>query len=128
MNRKGSVFEFANGGTLIFEYSTSCLPIAQASISNKVVSSSGYLASTSCKNISKAQEELLMWHATLGHYNITNTQKLMTASGVDIEPVLCLKEPGIKTCTIPLCVACLRGKGKATSLPSTTETPYPDHF
>ena len=52
----------------------------------------------------------------------------MAASGVNIEPVLCPKEPGIKTCTLPLCVACLKGKGKVTSLPSTVEGPNLSHF
>ena len=38
----------------------------------------------------------------------------MTASGVETEPILKPKEPGTNTCSIPLCTACLRGKGKAT--------------
>ena len=74
MNMKRSTFRFANGGTLSFEYSSSMLPIAKASILKEVISPAGYLASTGCKNISKAQEELLLWHATFGHYNIANTQ------------------------------------------------------
>ena len=41
-----------------------------------------------------------MWHAILGHYNIANTKKLMTTSGVETKPILCPKEPGIKACTI----------------------------
>ena len=127
MNRKGSVFEFANGGTLTFKYSTSCLPIAQASISNKVVSLSGYLASTSCKNISKAQEELLLWHAIFGHYDINNTQCLMTTVGVDKESLLKTKEPGAGTCSIPLCAACLRGKGGLIPTYSKMSVPDPDH-
>ena len=74
MNMKGSTFEFANGGTLTFEYSDFLLPIAKASVLSEVDSSFGYLASTGCKNISKAQEELLLWHAIFGHYDIKNTQ------------------------------------------------------
>ena len=38
----------------------------------------------------------------------------MTASEVDTKPILKPKEPGTDTCSIPLCTACLRGKGKAT--------------
>ena len=87
MNVKGSVFTFAKGGTLTFEYAGSMLPISHASIQTQEASV-GYLASTGQKNISKAQEELLHWHATLGHYNITNTQKLISAVGIDTEPVL----------------------------------------
>ena len=120
-------FHFKRWGALTFKYNDSSLPKAICSIS-ELLSLVGYLASTGKKNISKAQEELLMWRATLGHYNITNTQKIMGASGVDTEPILCPKEADIKSCTLPLCVACLKGKGKATSVPSTTESPNPSHF
>ena len=51
------------GGALSFQYDTSALPIARGSIS-KLPSSSGYLASTGLANVSKVEEELLMWHAT----------------------------------------------------------------
>ena len=52
----------------------------------------------------------------------------MAASGVNIEPVLCPKEPGIKSYTLPLCVVYLKWKGKATSVPSTAEIPNPITF
>ena len=52
----------------------------------------------------------------------------MTASGVDTEPVLRRKEPGISTCSLPLCSACLRGKGRATPVGSTKNLVNPDHF
>ena len=71
MNVDESVFNFSNGGVLSFKYSGSLLPIAHASMHIQT-SSAGYLASIGRKNIFKAQEELLLWHATLGHYNITN--------------------------------------------------------
>ena len=101
MNIQGSIFTFAKGG-LTFKYSSSMLPISHVSIQTQV-NSVGYLASTGQKNISKAQENKFLWHATLGQYNIVNTQQLMSAVGVDTEPVLCPKEPGVNTCSIPLC-------------------------
>ena len=54
MNLQGSVFEFANGGTLTFEYSISLLPIVKASVVKKIDSHYGYLGTTGSKNISKA--------------------------------------------------------------------------
>ena len=81
-----STFTLKGGGMLSFKYDNSSLLIARGSIS-KLPSSAGYLASTRQANVSKAQEELLMWHATLGHYNIAHTQKLISASGVETEPI-----------------------------------------
>ena len=126
MNLNGSTLKFANGGTLSFKYAGSMLPIAVGSL-GKEPNASGYLGSTGHKNISKAQEELLLWHAVLGHYNINNTQKLMSAVGVDKEPLLSPKEPGAETCSIPLCTACLRGKGGLTPTYSKISSPDPDH-
>ena len=97
MNLQGSEFEFANGGTLTFEYSTSLLPITKASVMKKIDSHYGYLGTTGSKNISKAQEELLLWHSIFCHYNIVNTQKIMTTVGVDKEPLLKPKEPRAST-------------------------------
>ena len=59
MDKEGTLFSFANGGTLTFKYANSSLPIAYTSIV-KPPSSIGYLASTGRTNISKAQEELLL--------------------------------------------------------------------
>ena len=87
----------------------------------------GYLASTGSKNVTKAQEELPLWHSTLGYYNMANTQKLMTAVGVDKEPLLPFTEPGSSTCSLPLCTACLRGKGGITSIRSKASVPNPKH-
>ena len=101
--------------------------MAQASIITQQPSPMGYLASTESKNITKAQEELLLWHSTLGHYNMANTQKLMTAVGVDKEHLLPFKEPGASTCSLPLCTACLRGKGGITPIGSKTSVPNPKH-
>ena len=113
MNVEGSTFTFHKGGVLSFQYANSRLPIAMASVLPSP-SASGYLASTCRMNISKTQAELLLWYSTLGHYNIANTQKLMSSVGVDTEPMLRLKEPGIHTCSLSLCVVCVRGKGRAT--------------
>ena len=74
MSMKGIVFTFAKGWTLTVQYSSSILSISHAFIQTQV-SSVGYLASTGQKNISKAQEDILLWHATSGHYNIANIQK-----------------------------------------------------
>ena len=52
----------------------------------------------------------------------------MTSVGVDTEPVLITKEPGIGTCSLPLCVSCLRRKSRSTSVKSTTETLNSEHF
>ena len=81
----GCVFTFVSGKTLTFEYSSgSLLPIANA-LSKPVLTPSGFYnttnwagASTGKLNISKAQEELLLWHGILGHYDISATQSLMT--------------------------------------------------
>ena len=70
------------------------LHIAKAFILKEVNSPAGYLSSTPCKNIPRAHEELLLWHATFGHYNIANTQKLISAVGVNKEPLLRPKNPG----------------------------------
>ena len=101
MTVKGSTFTFANGGSPSFDYTGSMLPVSQATIVTKQPSSMGYLASTGSKNISKSQEELLSWNSTLEYYNIVNTQKLMSAVGVDMEPLLKPKEPGASTCSLP---------------------------
>ena len=47
----------------------------------------GYLdaASTQRLNISKSQEDLLLWHNIFGHYNIMSTQKMMRSTSNDIE-------------------------------------------
>ena len=62
--------------------------------------------------MSKAQEELLLWHSMLGHYSITNTQTMMSAKGLEEEPALNPKVPGTSTCSIPLCKSCLAGKAR----------------
>ena len=127
MNMEGSVFNFAQGGTLSFKYASSSLPIAHAKIM-KPPSTAGYRGSIDRLNISMAQEELLLWHSILGHYNMYNTQQLMIDTGVDTDPVLCPKEPGISRYSLTLCTSYLRGKGRATSVKRTTELLNPEHF
>ena len=51
----------------------------------------------------------------------------MTAVRVDKEPSLPFKEPGASTCSLPLCTACLRGKGGITPIGSKTSVPNPKH-
>ena len=67
------------------------------------------------------------WYATLGHYNIANTQKLMSAVGIDTEPVLKPKESGVAACSVPLCPSFLRGKGGITTLNSKVSYPDSEH-
>ena len=66
--------------------------------------------------VSKAQEELLLWHNVFGHYTIHNTQRLMTSTGVYLCPVTTPKNPGASTCTAPLCRSYLSGEGIRASL------------
>ena len=87
MNIDGSVFSCADGSTLLFQYSESALPIAHTNI-QPPTSTAGYLTSTNKYKISKAQEELLMWHPVPRHYNTANTQKLMHIKGVDKESII----------------------------------------
>ena len=87
MDKDEILFHFINGGTLTFRHASSSLPIAYDSIV-KTPNASEYLASTGRTNITKAQEELLLWHFILVHYNIQNTQQLITSSGVETEPIL----------------------------------------
>ena len=63
-----------------------------------------------------------MGHTTLENYNVANTQKLISAIGVEAEPILYSREQGIKTCSLPLCVSCVRGKERADSVASATES------
>ena len=117
------VFTFASGKTLTFTYAQgSNLPIALATKRNDIskanFSGKAYLvaASSGQLNISKAQEELLLWYRILGHYDIADTQRLMVGKGLDETPLLLLKYSGASTCSIPLCNLCLREKGRRTSL------------
>ena len=70
--------------TLTLTYAEgSNLPIALATNRNEISKASfagnAYLAPASSGklNISQAQEELLLWHGILGHYDVADTQRLM---------------------------------------------------
>ena len=52
----------------------------------------------------------------------------MSYQGPDISLVLKPKTPGITTCGLPLCIACLRIKGILMSLHSTKSTSFPEHI
>ena len=87
INMDGSKFTFASGGTISFYYATGfSLPIFIASTTPKY--SYAYLSSTGQRNISKAQEELLLWHYIMGQYSIKNTQSLMITQGTDKYSIL----------------------------------------
>ena len=83
----------------------------------------GYLSlsSTVSLTISKSQEELLLWHSILGHYDIVNTQGLIKHGDV------VSKQPGSATCTIPMFRSCEAGKGKKVGYKSTNHHPNPKH-
>ena len=86
------------------------------------------LATSSVKlNLSKDQEELLLWHEMLGHYEIAETQKLFVGKGIENQPAVIAKLTGVATCTVPLCRSCLRVKGKRTSLQSSIGSLNVDH-
>ena len=61
-------------------------------------------------NISKNQEELLLWHSIFGHFSIRNVQNLVVEGG--IKP----KNLGVATCKIPLCRSYIAAKGKWVGL------------
>ena len=69
-----------------------------------------------CLNISKTQKELLSWHNISGHYNVKNTQKLMTSVGVDVFLIIAPKHPGAAIYIDPLYRPYLGGQGDRTSL------------
>ena len=77
-------------------------------------------ASSEQLNISKAQEELLLWHGILGHYDIADTQRLMVEKGIDDVPLFLPKHLGVSTCNISYYRSCLRDKERRTSLESSS--------
>ena len=124
---EGCIFTFSSGKTLTFICDDkSSLPIVKTQPATH-----GFQAITPLPNnhlnVSKAQEELLLWHNVFGHYNIHNTQKLMQTTGVDLCPIITPKHPGAATCTVPLCKSCLHGKGGRTSLQSVRTTTNPEY-
>ena len=95
---EGSVFTFASGKHLVFAYMhMSHLPIVRAKYHSPM--QSGYLSlpSQGRLNISKGQEELLLWHSILGHYDIARIQSMITNH--TITPT----HKGARTCVLPLC-------------------------
>ena len=72
MDKEGGGVRFANSGTLTFKCASSSLPIVHASIVTPP-STTRYFSSTGRTNISKVQEELLLWHSILRHYDVHNT-------------------------------------------------------
>ena len=85
LTKDGPTFIFASGKSLSFSYTKgSGLPTAYGKI--KIGSSVlvGYLSlsSSGSLNISKSQEELLLWHSILRHYDTVNTQGLIKHGGV----------------------------------------------
>ena len=130
----GCVFTFASNKRISCTYSKeSNLPIALETKRNAIIKSKfagkAYIlaASSGRLNISKAQEELLILHGILGHYEIAETQRLMMGKVIDAVPLLLPKHPGVATCNFPLCRSRLRGKGRRTSLNSSIGSPTVEH-
>jgi len=125
LDKEGSTFTFVSGKSITFKYAKgSNLPIAHASTkdNNKSMMSAFLSLPTTRKlNISKGQEELLLWHSIFGHFDIRNVQQILNSGGIK------LKDPGAATCNIPLCRSCIAGKGKCIGLKSTSKTPNPEH-
>ena len=113
MDTNGCTFKFVLGREISFEYSAdSVLPITFTIIGQGGKKRNGYAylsavpslspSPSNCLNISKAQDELLIWHGILDHYNIKNIQKLMSAQGPDHMPTLITTLHGVNTYTLPL--------------------------
>ena len=81
-----------------------------------------------CFNVSKVQDELLLWHNVFRHYSIQNTQILMTSTSVDLYPIITPEHPGAATCTASLYRAYLSGKGGHTSVLCYLECVSTDKF
>ena len=69
---------------------------------------SGFLSRVSSRisNISKAQEELLLGHLKLGHYDIRYFQHLITKGALPV------KVSGVEVCNISMYWSCVVGKRK----------------
>ena len=116
LNLQGCTFIFTSGDELTFNYDKmSSLHVAYAYILplKKKSGVMGYLdaASTQRLNISKSQEDLLLWHNIFGHYDIMSTRKMMRSTSNDIEPDIKPHTFTTATCGISLCMSCLTGKG-----------------
>ena len=102
MDKDGCVFTFASGKQLKFAYASgSNLPIANATKNQEIPSAFMSLVSSDRLNISKGQEELLLWYSISGHYDIRNVQQLIG------KEVVKTKHSGVVTCDIPICRSCL---------------------
>ena len=127
VDKDGSTFTFVSGKSITFEYAKgSNLPIAYAAIkaeskSPGLMSAFMTLPTTRQPNISKGQEELLLWHAIFGHYDIRNIQQVLKRGTIKV------KEVGATTCSIPMCKSCLAGKAKCIGLGSNSKTPNAEH-
>ena len=62
-----------------------------------------------------------MCHSILGHYNIVNTQPLVSKGNIHVIV------PGSGTCNIPIRRACVTGKAKKVGFKSATHTPNKSH-
>ena len=117
MNVLWSTFTFANGATIIVDYSAdTILPTSHATREKNTLSLEQWgllsMPTNNQLNVSNAQKEILYWHNIFGHYNIRKTQKVMKVNGEDFQPIIQTKVPRSATCSIPLCWAWLHGKGR----------------
>ena len=83
-------FQFDNKSTLTFNYSVDTgLPVAQATKPERWDNKGliGYLCTSSSRklNISNTQEEILLWHNILGHYDIRKIQIIIRTAATEFE-------------------------------------------
>ena len=127
LNHRGTVFTFAEGGKLSFDYAKrSLLPFARAT---KTVRSSKAFVGEMIKaavNLTQGQIELRNTHDKLGHYDIRKTQSLFNGSQ-QRAPILNPICPQAATCKVPLCRACMMGKARLRSMGNKSSTPNVDH-
>ena len=83
LDKDTCVFPFVSGETLTFHYTKgSKLPITYTSVQENEPSAFLSLFHTGQLNISKAQEELLLWHSIFDHFDIRNVQKMVVEGGL----------------------------------------------
>ena len=127
LNHRGTVFTFAEGGKLSFDYAKrSLLPFTRGT---KTVRSSKAFVGEMIKaavNLTQGQIELRNTHDKLGHYDIRKTQSLFKGSQ-QRAPILNPICPQAATCKVPLCRACMMGKARLQSMGNKSSTPNVDH-
>ena len=127
LDHNGTVFTFAEAGSLSFNYTRgSILPFA---VGTKIVRSPKGLVGESIRvavNLITGQIELQNTNNKLGYYNIRKKPSLFRG-GNQSAPVLNHICPQAITCKVPLCWACIMGKARLQSMGNTNSTPHTNH-